>query len=136
MVRLENIQSIKFLNISLFFFKKKHLVHTCIQCGHTTDSSLLLKHKQGNIFNLSRTQAGVFFLDTSCLFRFVPINNIYSGIIVDDLVQSISLNKFISYNKLKNITIINLLTYQVIFLNSFSPELATVYFVSAAPTTE
>lgn len=37
------------------------------------------------------------------------------------------------YQSLFNIL---MLTYQVIFLNTFPPELATIYRVSAAPTTE
>lgn len=65
------------------------------------DSSPLLKHKHGNIFNLNRTQAGSFLLAASCLFKLVPRNNVYNGFIVDDLVQSISLifNKY-KLNKL------------------------------------
>lgn len=55
------------------------------------DSSPLLKHKQGNIFNRIRTQAGSFLSAISCLFRLKPMNNAYNGIIVDDLDQSISL---------------------------------------------
>jgi hypothetical protein len=57
------------------------------------DSSPLLKHKLGNIFNRIRTQAGCFLLFVSCLFKpVVPENSKYNGIIVDDLDQSISLN--------------------------------------------
>lgn len=62
-----------------------------MHCGHMTDSSPLLKHKQGNIFNLILTQAGSFLFVLSCLFRLVPVNNVYNGIIVDDFDQSISL---------------------------------------------
>jgi len=62
-----------------------------MHCGQITDSSPLLKHKHGNIFNLNRTQAGSFLFAALCLFKLVPINNSYNGIIVDDLDQSISL---------------------------------------------
>lgn len=63
-----------------------------MHCGHKTDSSLLLKHKQGKIFNRIRTQAGSFLFVFSCLFK-VPRNNVYNGTIVDDLDQSISLKR-------------------------------------------
>lgn len=108
-----------------------------MHCGHITDSSPLLKHKQGNIFNLIRTQAGSF-LFISFLFKLVPMNNAYNGIIVDDLDQSISLNMYNHINITNKILIHNnvFITHQVIFLNSLSPELATIYRVSAAPTTE
>lgn len=55
------------------------------------DSSPLLKHKHGNIFNLIRTQAGSFLLGCSILFTLLPVNNVYSGAIVDGFDQSISL---------------------------------------------
>lgn len=72
-----------------------------MHCGHIIDSSPLLKHKQGNIFNLIRTQAGSFLLDKSCLFRLVPMNNAYNGIIVDALDQSISLKYLHTVIKIK-----------------------------------
>ena len=65
------------------------------------DSSLLLKHKHGNIFNLIRTQAGSFIF-AACLFKLVPRNNVYNGIIVDNLDQSISLIVH-NYKKKKNV---------------------------------
>lgn len=108
-----------------------------MHCGHITDSSPLLKHKQGKIFNRILTQAGCFLFGASCPFRPVPMNNVYNGIIVDDLDQSISLIVLYKNYKTNKMLVNSLLrTYQVIFLNSFSPELATIYRVSAAPTTE
>lgn len=68
-----------------------------MHCGQMTDSSPLLKHKHGSIFNLIRTQAGSFLFAASCLFKLVPINNAYNGIIVDGLDQSISLIEHNNY---------------------------------------
>jgi len=76
-----------------------------------TDSSLLLKHKHGSIFNRIRTQAGSFLFAASCLFKLVPRNNEYNGIIVDDLDQSISLIEHTNY-KLNKISMVN---YNLIF---------------------
>lgn len=59
--------------------------------GHMTDSGPLLKHKQGNIFNLILTQAGSFLFVSSCSLGLKPVNNVYNGIIVDDFDQSTSL---------------------------------------------
>lgn len=66
-------------------------MHTSKQCGHMIDSSPLLKHKHGNIFNLSRTQAGSFLMRFSDFFMVLPENNMYNGSMVDDFDQSISL---------------------------------------------
>jgi len=72
-----------------------------MQCGHMTDSSPLLKHKHGNIFNLILTQAGYFLLDLSRLFGLLPMNSVYNGIIVDDFDQSTSLKIYTNYKKMK-----------------------------------
>lgn len=82
-----------------------------MHCGQMIDSSPLLKHKHGSIFNLIRTQAGSFLFAASCLFKLVPINNEYNGIIVDDLDQSISLIVHKNY-KFNKTTIVN---YHLIF---------------------
>jgi len=75
--------------------------HTSKHCGHIIDSSPLLKHKHGNIFNLIRTQAGSFLLRCS-LFMLLPVNNVYSGAMVDGFDQSISLKMYHILNTIKH----------------------------------